>query len=72
VSNVDFNILLNSVLGMNRYEVSAFGDSIHDHPNQIKLAGRNKLQRGVSFDIHDLAKQMKDKRSKALEKSQGR
>jgi hypothetical protein len=31
--NVDFSILLNSVLGMNKYEVSRFGESIHDHPN---------------------------------------
>jgi hypothetical protein len=39
MNNVDFSILLNSILGMNRYEVSRFGESIHDHPNRIKLVG---------------------------------
>jgi hypothetical protein len=53
---------------MNGYEVSGFGESINDHPNPIKLAGINKLQCGVSFDIHDSAKQMNDKCSKALAK----
>jgi hypothetical protein len=56
---------------MNGYEVSGFGELIHDHPNQIKLAGRNKLQCGVSFDIHDSAKRMTDKRPKSLMKPQG-
>jgi hypothetical protein len=32
---------------------------------------RSKLQCGVSFDIHDLAKQIKDKRLKSLVKPQG-
>jgi hypothetical protein len=71
MSNVDLSILLNSVLGMNGYEVSKFGKSVNDHPNQIKLVGRNKLWCGVSIDIHDSAKQMKDKRSKSLVKPQG-
>jgi hypothetical protein len=63
MSDIDLNILLNSVLGVDGYEVSRFGESINDHPNRVKFAGRNKLQCGVSFDIHDLAKQMKDKHS---------
>jgi hypothetical protein len=56
---------------MNGYKVSRFGKVVNDHPNRVKLAGRNKLQCGVSFDIHYLAKQMKDKRSKSLVKLQG-
>jgi hypothetical protein len=51
--------------------VSGFGESTNDHPNRVKLAGRNKLQGGVSFDIHDWAKRMKDKHSKALAKPKG-
>jgi hypothetical protein len=51
--------------------VSRFGESINNHPNQVKLRGKNKLHCRVSFDIHDSAKWMKDKRSKALEKPQG-
>jgi hypothetical protein len=39
MSNVDLSILLNLVGGVNGYEVSGFGESIYDHPNQIKLAG---------------------------------
>jgi hypothetical protein len=71
VSNVDLSILLNSVLGMNGYEVSIFGKSVNDYPNRVKLVGRNKLQCGVGFDIHDSAKWMKDKRLKALANPQG-
>jgi hypothetical protein len=54
-----------------KIRVLQFGESINDHPNQVKLAGRNKLQCGDSFDIHDSTKQMKDKRSKSLAKPQG-
>jgi hypothetical protein len=36
---MDFSILLHSVLGMNGYEVSGFGESIHDHLNRIELVG---------------------------------
>jgi hypothetical protein len=38
-SNVDLSILLNSVRGVDGYEVRRFGESIHDHPNRIKLVG---------------------------------
>jgi hypothetical protein len=51
--------------------VSGFGESINDHPNRVKLAGRNKLQCGVSFDIHDSAKRMRDKCLKSQAKPQG-
>ncbi len=51
-----------------RYEVSRSGGSINGHPNRVNLAGRNKLQGWISFDIHDSAKQMKDKRLKSLAK----
>jgi hypothetical protein len=71
MSNVDFSVLLSSVLGVDGYEVSRSGESVNDHPNRVKLAGRNKLQCGVSFDIHDSAKQMKDKCLKSLAKPQG-
>jgi hypothetical protein len=33
MSNIDLIILLNSVLGVDGYEVGGFGESIHDHPN---------------------------------------
>jgi hypothetical protein len=71
VINVDLSKLLSSVLGVDGYEVSKFGESINNHPNRVKLAGRNKLQCGFNFDIHDLAKWMKHKHSKALAKQQG-
>jgi hypothetical protein len=32
-SDVDLCILLNSLLGVDGYEVGRFGESIHDHPN---------------------------------------
>jgi hypothetical protein len=71
VSNLYLNIVLSSVFGVDGYEVSRFGESFNDHPNLVKLAGRNKLRCGLSFDIHDSSKQMKDKRSKSLAKPQG-
>jgi hypothetical protein len=37
-SVVDLDILLNSILGVNEYEVGGFGESIHNHPNHVKLA----------------------------------
>jgi hypothetical protein len=40
--NVDVSILLNSILDVDRYEVGEFGESIHDHPNRIKLAGSQR------------------------------
>jgi hypothetical protein len=70
MSNVDFYILLDIIVGVYRYEVSRFGESIHNYLNQIKLVGRNKLQCGVNFDIHDSVKLMKDKCSKSLAKPQ--
>jgi hypothetical protein len=39
-SVVDLSILLNSVFGADMYEPARFGESIHDHPNRTKLAGR--------------------------------
>jgi hypothetical protein len=49
---VDLGILLNLIVGVDRYEVDRFGESIHDYPNQIKLAGRqgqthNKIHTNV-------------------------
>jgi hypothetical protein len=37
--NVYLNILLNIVMCVDGYEVGRFGESIHNHPNQIELAG---------------------------------
>jgi hypothetical protein len=70
VSDVDLSILLDFVLGVDGYEVSRFGELINYHPNRVKLAGKNKHQCGINFDIHDSAKWMKDKRLKALAKPQ--
>jgi hypothetical protein len=56
MSNVDLSILLSSKLDVDSNEVSRSDESINDHPNRVKLAGKNKLQYGVSFDIHDSAK----------------
>jgi hypothetical protein len=35
---VDLNILLSIVVGVDEYEVGEFGESIHNHPNGMKLA----------------------------------
>jgi hypothetical protein len=51
--------------------VSRFGESVNDHPNCVKLAGKNKLQCVVSFDIHNSAKRMKVKHLKSLAKPEG-
>jgi hypothetical protein len=40
-SYLDLHILLYSVFSINRYEMGRFGESIHDHPNRIKLVGRH-------------------------------
>jgi hypothetical protein len=42
MSNIDLDILLSVVVGVDGYEVGAFGESIHDHPNQVKLAGSQR------------------------------
>jgi hypothetical protein len=39
MSYVDFSILLNLLVGVDGYEVSGFGESVHNHPNRMKLAG---------------------------------
>jgi hypothetical protein len=71
ISDVDLNIFLSSIVGVDGYEVSGFNESINNHPNQVKLTAKTSFSVGVSFDIHDSAKQMKDKCSKALVKPQG-
>jgi hypothetical protein len=42
MSNVDLGILLNLVGGVNRYEMSGFGELIYDHPNRINLVGSQR------------------------------
>jgi hypothetical protein len=55
VSNVDFNMLLNSILGMNGYEVGRFGESINEHPNQIKLVGsQRQTHNELNADVNPL------------------
>jgi hypothetical protein len=49
MSDVDLSILLSSVLGVDGYEVSRSSVSINDHPNRVKLAGKNKLQCGSAL-----------------------
>jgi hypothetical protein len=49
MSNVYLSILLNVLAGVDGYEVSGFGESNHDHPNQIKLVGN---QRQTHNEIH--------------------
>jgi hypothetical protein len=49
MNNVDLSTLLNPVVSVDGYEVSGFGESIHDHPNRIKLAGS---QRHTHNEIH--------------------
>jgi hypothetical protein len=38
MSDIDLGILPSVVVGVDGYEVSGFGESIHDHPNWVKLA----------------------------------
>jgi hypothetical protein len=33
--------LLNFLVGVDGYEVGRFGESVHDHPNRIKLVGHH-------------------------------
>jgi hypothetical protein len=42
MSDVDLSIPLDSVLGVDGYEVRRFGESIHNHPNRIKLMGSQR------------------------------
>jgi hypothetical protein len=39
MSYVDLHIPLNIVDGVDAYEMDRFGESIHDHPNRVKLTG---------------------------------
>jgi hypothetical protein len=52
MSYVDLGILLNLLVAVDGYEVGRFGESIHNYPNRIKLAGRqgqthNKIHTNV-------------------------
>jgi hypothetical protein len=49
MSYVNLSILLNLVAGVDGYEVNGFGESIHDHPNRVKLVGS---QRQTHNKIH--------------------
>jgi hypothetical protein len=46
MSDVDFSIVLKSVLGVDRYEVGRIGESFHDHPYD------NFPTYSVEIDLH--------------------
>jgi hypothetical protein len=48
-SDVDLRIFLSSVLGVDRYEVSGFGESVNDHPNLVKLVSRTSFSVGSAL-----------------------
>jgi hypothetical protein len=41
-SDLDLGVLLCYVAGVQGYKVGRFGESIHDHPNRIKLASSER------------------------------
>jgi hypothetical protein len=47
--NIQFTLLLSLVVGVHRNEVSRLGEPINDHPNGIKLVGR---ERQTHNEIH--------------------
>jgi hypothetical protein len=49
MSDVDIGILLSVVVGVDRYEVGRFGESMLDLPNQVKLVGS---QQQAHNEIH--------------------
>jgi hypothetical protein len=42
VSNIQFSVLLSSVVGVHQNKVSRLGEPIHDHSNGVKLVGRER------------------------------
>jgi hypothetical protein len=49
VSNLQFNVLLSPVVGVYRNEVSKLAEPIHNHPDGLKLVGR---ERQTHNEIH--------------------
>jgi hypothetical protein len=49
MSDRDLGILLSVVVGVDRYEVGRFGESIHDHPNRVKLV---ESQQQAHNEVH--------------------
>jgi hypothetical protein len=41
-SNIQFNVLLSPIVGVHRNEMSRVGEPIDDHPDGVKLAGRER------------------------------
>jgi hypothetical protein len=41
-SNIQFNVLLSPIVGVHQNEMSGLGEPINDHPDGIKLAGRER------------------------------
>jgi hypothetical protein len=53
VSNIQFNILLCTVVGVHQNEVSRVSKSIHDHPDGIKIVGRErKTHNEIHVDVY--------------------
>jgi hypothetical protein len=52
VSNIQFSVLLSPIVGVHRNKVSRLGEPIHDHPDGIKLVGRERqTHNGIHADI---------------------
>jgi hypothetical protein len=49
MSNVDFSILLSSVLDVDGHKVSGFGESIDDHPNRVRLTAETSFSVGSAL-----------------------
>jgi hypothetical protein len=41
-SNIQLNVLLSPVVGVHLNEMSRLGEPIHNHPNGVKLTGRER------------------------------
>jgi hypothetical protein len=51
-SNIQFSVLLSPIVGVHRNEMSRLGEPVNNHPDGVKLAGRerqthNEIQTGV-------------------------
>jgi hypothetical protein len=51
MSDVDLSVPLNSILGVDEYEVGRFGESIHDHQIELNLRAINDMPTMKSMRI---------------------
>jgi hypothetical protein len=49
VSNIQFSVVLSPVVGVHQNKMSRLGEPVNDHPDGIKLVGR---ERQTHNDIH--------------------